>query len=216
MRRSVMKIELCEDNGRFNNGVVSLVILQITQNDGSVVRVPYQADKTIQELYADVGKITLKEGPVLSGNKNNVFSSELLNQIDREPHLKIVGKEHVIQNEDIVKCVKLHPRDPGSDCDLVVGNEYRVIGSIRKGGTLLFYEVLDDNSGTKIRIPTFPDEIELVSKFIPPPPRKQVFEITKKCPKCGEVNSLELNGNQYSGECTKCGVLLTQERKVNV
>ncbi len=205
-----MKIELCEDNGCFNNGVVSLVILQITRDNGSITRVPYQADKTIKELYDDIGKMTLKDLPTL--NRSSIIQPTYDSYFEVKD--SIIGvKNLTIQNEDIVKCVKLHPRDPGADCDLVVGNEYRVIGSIRKGGEILYYEVLDDNSDVKIRIQTYPDEIELVRKHVPPPPRKQVFETTKKCPECGEISSLELNGSQYSGECTKCGILMIQERK---
>ena len=51
-----MKIELCEDNGFLNDGKPTLVVLVVTLDDGKSIRIPYQAENTIQQLYNDVKK----------------------------------------------------------------------------------------------------------------------------------------------------------------
>lgn len=206
-----MKITLCEDNGRFNNGAVSLVILEIVQDGGIVIRIPYQADKTIAELYADVGKVAkVVPTPVITNKVSEVFPVEKI-----AAH-EIPMDRFSIEREDIVKCVKLHPRDPEAGCELTVGNEYRVIDISKQKGVIAYYEVLDDKSDNKIRIPVMPDEIELVRKRVMPAPRKQVFEIIKRCDACGEVNSMELNGDNYECSCIKCKKFLSEKRNLVV
>ena len=151
-----MKIELCEDNGFLNGGKPTLVVLVI---DGKH-RIPYEATKTIQELYADVAKVcdidaTLQLETALS-------PLYLSNEIKPTTTGKFDLTE--IQKEDIVKCIKVHPREEGADCDLEIGDEYRVLSITKDRGQATSYDIVDDNSPTPYRIRCIADEIELSRK----------------------------------------------------
>lgn len=208
-----MKIELCEDNGFLNDGKPTLVVLVI---DG-IHRIPYEATKTIQELYVDVGKFKdrpMTAGEILSNNPAPKFqnipmpdtSAELLNAIDLKQ----------IQREDVVKCVKVHPRTEGADEDLKVGNEYRVLSVSKKNGQVITYDVVDDKAGTKYRITCLPDELELLRKRSPKtkPVKKDYFQEIAKCAQCGTENALDLEGDKYVGECEKCQARLEKARPI--
>lgn len=197
-----MKIEICEHDG-FISGKPTLVILLITFPDGKQVRFPYKANRTLAQMFGDVQKLNIIE-------ESRSFNKEHL--------LKIVDciqkrEDGIIEREDIVRCVKLHEREQGSDNDLAVGNEYRVVNIEKLNGQIVAYEVIDDNADFRMRIKVFPEEIELVRKFVPPAPRKQVFEVTKTC-QCGQINALELNGDRYEGKCEKCGKTLYEKRNI--
>lgn len=195
-----MKIELTDSNGCIQpDGIPTLVILLI---DG-MRRIPYPADRTIQQLYYDVQKLNKDAtGPHGQGSVGEVAPQQL------PPPLQDLN---TIQREDIVKCVKMRPRDPGSNQDLKVGDEYRVVEIISKNKIVEGYELIDDNSDFRMRITVTPDEIELVRKAPPKKPREMNFQITKNC-ECGEINVLELNGNQYECNCVKCGKHLIENR----
>ncbi len=189
-----MKIELCEDNGFLNDGKPTLVVLVI---DGKH-RIPYEATKTIQELYVDVGKMTDVKVQQIHNFLDTVSESDtdkLLDNINEFPG---------IEKEDIVKCIKVHPREEGSDCTMEVGNEYRVLSIKIERGKILSYEIVDDSTTESFRMRVFPDEIELLRKRkVKTNPVKKDYkqEIVKHC---GEHNVLELVGDTYVGECIKC------------
>lgn len=192
-----MKIELCEDNGFLNNGKPTLVVLVI---DGKT-RIPYEATKTIQELYFEVAN--LSQAPAVC---------EIVKE---EPKVVEVAESKDIEREDIVKCVRLEKDLDGNvNEDVEIGKEYRIIDIIKVQGNLACYEVLDDNKDDKIRIPIRPDEVELVRKHFKKKPRRQSYEITKRCAECKEDNSLLLNDvtGQYECECSKCGCKLVEMR----
>jgi hypothetical protein len=120
-----------------------------------------------------------------------------------------------IQQEDIVECVTVRERDPGTDADLipVIGKEYRVIKTVKRGNTVEFYEVLDDSAGTKIRMPLFYAEVKLKRKHVPSPPRVVIPSIIKRC-LCGEDNALLLTSSgNYHGNCEKCGLKMEDHVK---
>lgn len=212
-----MKIEICEDNGFMNDGVPTLVVLLVTMDNGKHTRVPYQADKTIQELYADVQKI--KEPPlVYNGDKQLPLDYNPANIIfPLESNMPKFSNSKTIEREDIVKVTNLKlDLDGNPNPELTVGEEYRVVSIIRSNGVIKYYELMNDKKDDKLRIPCFPSEVELVRKFVPPPPRREgIFEITKKCI-CGEVNALELNGDVYQGTCDKCGTKIEERRGLRV
>jgi len=204
-----MKIEICEDNGFMNDGKPTLVILLI---DGTR-RVPYPADKTIQQLYEDVAK--MGNGPLVKDNFNDM-------PLDIHPlpmtrwgvdHVAGAIKDYnkIIQREDIVKCIKAYGREGNND--LVVGNEYRVIDIEKVNGQVYSYEVIDDNAPIRYRISVAPEEIELLRKApIQPPKNNSYRDIIKKC-ECGEQNALVLTGDKYVGKCSKCGCSLIEHKK---
>jgi len=211
-----MKIELCEDNSFLNDGTPTLVVLVITLNDGKNVRIPYQADKTIQELYVDANKMIEKMGVHTNINQIETFVNQSIPKTGSE----LLGKKdensaNEIQREDIVKCVKKHPREAGADDDLEVGNEYRVIFVKKKRDQVLYYDVLDDKAENRYRINVLPDEIELVRKRKPKtnPVKKNYKQEIISCD-CGEQNALDLIGDRYEGTCEKCGCHLVKERSV--
>jgi len=193
-----MKIELTDDNGVLNGGKPTLVVLVI---DGKT-RIPYEATKTIQELYCDVANLTQLPASV-----------EIIEEIVKpEP---VVSDCSDIEREDIIKCVRLEKDLDGNvNEEVEIGKEYRVIDIIKLQGALVCYEVLDDAKDDKMRIPVRPDEVELVRKHFKKKPRRQLYEITKKCAECREDNSLLLNEatGQYEAECSKCGAKLVELR----
>ena len=207
-----MKIELCEDNGFLNNGKPTLVVLVI---DGKI-RIPYEATKTIQELYQDVAKMPQPKDMSLD---ENIPSIALNDPTFEKTEKKESSYLNEIEREDIVKCIKKYERDPGADDDLVIGNEYRILDIKKKNGEVIQYDVLDDNADMRIRIPVFPDEIELTRKRIIQPKRSVVPDMIKKCGQCKEENALlKVSEGRYEGICEKCGSRLIEnigEKHVN-
>jgi len=241
-----MKIELTDDNGMLHDGKPTLVVLVI---DG-VTRIPYEATKTIQELYEDVGKFTInsinKEASELSGvniipksplvlNPDNVtlplnlrpsdFIVERATKSERDlleqDKAKLIDLS-TIQKEDIVKCVKIHPRDDGltnvevPDSGLVIGNEYRVFRIKIELDKLIFYEIIDDNSKDQQLISCLPDEIELLRKrkVKTNHVKKDYKQEIMKCAQCRTDNALDLVGDKYIGECVKCQARLEKPRPI--
>lgn len=207
-----MKIELCEDNGFLNNGKPSLVVLVVTTADGKQKRFPYAAKNTIQQLYVDIRQaMSLPSNPAMP------------EEIEERAEISTIDKKmdnttsNVIAREDTVKCVNVVERDVGLESDMIpkVGKEYRILNIIKRDGKVSLYEVLDDAADNKIRIPVFPSEVELAKKFVPPPPRKMTYSVTRKC-SCGEVNAIDLNndGEKYSGVCMSCGLVIEEKRSL--
>ena len=67
-----MRIELCEDNGILNGGKPTLVIVLI---DGKQ-RIPYPAEKTIQELYEDVRVLSINRTMPLESLEHHQISTQ--------------------------------------------------------------------------------------------------------------------------------------------
>ncbi len=211
-----MKIELCEDNGFLNDGKPTLVVLVI---DGKT-RIPYEATKTIQELYEDVGKFALnsinKEASEISGV--NIISEPSADSVYNSIQEMYKESANQIQKEDIVKCVKIHPREEGADCDLEVGDEYRVLSISKNKGQDISYDVVDDNSPTPFRIKCMPDEVSLLRKrkIKTNPVKKDYKQEMMKCSNCGTQNALNLcedesiegHYQKYVGNCSECKSLL--------
>lgn len=213
-----MKIELCEDNGVLNGGNVTLVVLQVTQDNGKIVRIPYEANKTIQDLYSDIARMPLDilpsvkpipAGPIPRKKDPSSIVSEILGQ--DQP-----VDPNAIEREDLVKCVQVIKREFGIDLNTTpqMGRIYRVIDIMKVDGNVLGYDVLDDQANNKIRIPAFANEVVLHQKHVKQAPRLTVFSVTKTCHNCQELNALNLNdeGTMYTGKCSKCQVVLSEPR----
>lgn len=222
-----MIIQLCEDDGFLHDGKPELVVLMIKTDDGKTHRIPYPASRTIEELYIDARKLSTdklnsKPEPFTDAIKSLASSDQdgIPETSDDKPlYLAPNPNANTIEREDRVVCVKIKKDMDGNDIErdvpIVVGNEYRVINIIRaKDGGILVYEVLDDESQNKIRIPCFPEEIFLARKFVPGPPRKMVFEEVVTCTRCNEQTAIRLNeqGTKYEGACAICGQALSCER----
>ena len=212
-----MKIELCEDNGFLNDGNPTLVVLVINGKH----RIPYEATKTIQELYVDAHKYKDEPPDVIQPEKPSPsFISPTISESSScsAPPAKLdIVEIDDIEREDIIRCHRLEKDLDGNvNEELTIGNEYRVINIIKQQNKLLCYEVLDDKADNKIRIPIRPDECELVKKHYKQIPRVQIFELKKKCSNCQEENALPLNKetNQYEISCVKCGSWMSEKRPV--
>lgn len=207
-----MRICLEEDNGLLNDGKPTLVVLVI---DGKT-RIPYEATKTIQELYIDARKYKDEPADVVNPLKGFVKGASEAMARDRATFDdKIIDavKLDEIEREDIVKCIKQEKDIDGNvNEEIEVGKEYRVIDIYKSQGKLAYYEVLDDAENGKIRIPILPREVELVRKHIIQPRRSTIPDMIKKCGACGEQNAILLNGDKYEGKCEKCGADITAER----
>lgn len=197
-----MRIELCEDNGVLNGGKPTLVIVLI---DGKT-RVPYPADKTIQQLYEDVYRML----PTIP------FKQPEIPQISTPTPIMNTSIGSIeIEREDMVKCVKVIKREIGMDLNNTpkMGGIYRVLDIHKAGGEVIGYDVLDDVANNKIRMPVFKDEVALHQKFVKPAPRIEVLSVTKLCA-CGEISAIPLNeeGSMYIGPCSKCSAQLVEKR----
>jgi len=212
-----MKIELTDDNGVLHDGKPTLVVLVI---DG-VKRIPYEATKTIQELYEDVAKMPL----VLDSNEvllplnlstSDIHSPQVYTDQENKSAPMIDGLliENVIQKEDIVKCIKVHERLEGADVDLEVGGEYRVLSIKKERGQVMSYDLMNDSSTNQFRITCTPDEVQLLRKRQPKtnPVKTDYKQEIMKCAVCSTDNALELVGDKYVGECLKCKARLEKPR----
>lgn len=215
-----MRIEIIADNGFINNAVhesktgdATLVIVQVTLEDGKSKLIPYEANKPICQLINDIKKS-------ININMNVCVNPEIVLTVQTPLEKYIEKRDKIILNafierEDLVKCVKVITREVGMDIDNSPskGKIYRVIDIHKAGGEVIGYDVIDDVSGNKVRMPVFKDEVELHQKFVKPPPRIEVFSVTKLC-QCGEISALPLNeaGDMYAGKCVKCGSDLVEAR----
>ncbi len=212
-----MKITLCEDNGALNDGKVTLVCLEI---DGKV-RIPYEASKTIQELYADVAKINVDA--VILGQKPAPLSEVPAIYADKleEEGVKVESRliNDSIEREDIVVCVETVKDFDDKELegrDFEVGKEYRVLDIYKSQGQITHYDLINDAKDDSLRIPAFPKEIKLARKKTPQPARAVIMETMKKCGACSTMNALPLIGDQFEGVCEKCGAKLIEARSLNV
>ena len=171
-----MRIELAEDNGFMNDGKPTLVVLVITTDDGKQRRIPYEASRTIQELYQDVSRMPVSKDS--TGGFSTMLSAPgtreglvLIAPPDKSVDIiiKNIGQLE-IDREDIVKCLRT-VTDIDNRVLLEKGKEYRVIEIIKQNGQLIGYEVVDDNADAQRRTPCFADDVQLLKKFVAPPPR---------------------------------------------
>lgn len=192
-----MKIELCEDNGLISNdNIPTLIIVLVTFDDGKQVRIPYEANRTIEQLYKDVRGISFIPPiniPVMPATQieNNKPKNNLSNTICRE---------------DIVKCIKLEKdMDGNTNPDLEIGKEYRVIDIYKSNGMVTYYEVLNDNADAKIRISVLPSEVELLRKFVPGLPKRNVKSTALNC-ECGGIMQFLFfpSDGKFHGHCDAC------------
>lgn len=145
-----MEIRICEDNGCMcADGKPSLVVLVVMFDNGNQVRVPYEAGKTIADLYFDIKKLDKQgAGTALGGEnittllpidikkeqqhrKEMVYPGVTMSEPEAKP--LAVDQSLTIQREDLVKVVNVLPRfkdqtgnelmDPGIEA----GGIYRVM-----------------------------------------------------------------------------------------
>lgn len=222
-----MQIQLCEDDGLFHDGIPTLVVLVIKFDDGKTKRIPYPADRTISALYEDLNSIApqvaeLPQEPINDFEKTYRETVNVLaNRIQRNEALEAnknnskIDKSNIIEKEDIVTMVKMHERDKGATCDLIVGNDYRVMECIGPRVTLPGrnditqmiegYDVIDDHAPIQRRLRVFPDEIVLKSKRLSKIIEKVIaVEEILPCPYCQKSLSLVLEGTDFVGNCENC------------
>ncbi len=225
-----MQITLCEDNSLFHDGVPTLVVLVVKFDDGKQKRIPYQADKTISELYKDLALIAPKVSndamitpllhDVIEDIKKEItpekFSEKISNMSESLDKMVRENKSNTIEKEDIVTLTMLDPgRNKDATCNLIVGQELRVISVISTGVTLpgqdeitkivQGYDVVNDKGDRPERTRVYPNEVTLLRKRTAPVIAKNnvVSEILN-CPSCNAPNALGLDGDTYKGECTDC------------
>lgn len=230
-----MQITLLEDDSIFFDGVPKNVVLSIVFDDGSKKRLPYSAEKSIAALYEDISRIAPMVSqlpqqeelqynePIFLKSKLTVVAPTIVNEVAKEVFKE--DKSHVIEKEDIVTLIKLEDRGEGASCDLVVGQEYRVISVIQSGVTLPGqdritqivhgYDVVNDHGDRPERTRVFPHEVTLKRKRIPPPAfvKSKVEEILH-CPHCDAINALALDGITFKGVCSGCQQDIAIERVI--
>jgi hypothetical protein len=206
-----MKISLMEDNGFLFGGVPSLVVVEVTFDDGRVVRFPYEAGSTIADLYSALGGMNKSEVIIANGTSAPVKLAPSAPAPVKEFKERLMpsGDTTKIEKGDIVKCVFLENRNdhagkPGDDL-LFVGNKYRVT-KVTSGG----YEVLDDDAPMKFKLFLMRHEVELFEKGKPIAPKVLFPEREFNCPKCNLLCYCGLQNGFFTGKCD-CG----QEIKIS-
>lgn len=222
-----MQITLCEDDGIFFEGVPRNVIIVVQFDDGKRVRLPYSAEKSISSLYEDLNNISSKvsDQPMMGLEQlrdravESVSTPKIKSFFESKtplPAKVVVDKSNVIEKEDIVSLVMLDPgRDPGATCELVVGQEYRVVRVYSSGVTLPGrtditqivngYDIVDDYGPRQERTRVFPNEVQLLRK------RKAAIEKGESkieeilyCTFCDTLNAMFLDGDVFKCNCSAC------------
>lgn len=216
-----MQILLREDDGLFFGGIPRNVILEVTFDDGKKIRVPYSAEKSISALYEDLSSIA----PQIKESTLDI-PEEVVSPPEDFKHPLNVNKDHsrevskdrsnVIEREDFVTLTRLDEgRDKGATCDLILGNEYRVLKVYSTGITkpgenkitqiVNAYDVVDDSAARPERTRVFPHEVVLSRKRNTPPPLAPVkIEEILACPVCQDHNVCILEGDTFKGLCESC------------
>lgn len=222
-----MQIMLCEDDSMFHNGVPTLVVLLVKFDDGKQKRIPYPADRTIAALYQDL--VSIAPQVAQDAQQSTFFSEEdiavrELKTLIPEVKLKVAANHinatlvnsSIIEKEDIVTLVRLDEnRDKRASCDLVIGQEYRVISVISTGVTMpgqdqitkiaQGYDVVNDKGDRPERTRVFPHEVALLRKRTSPVINKElIMSEILDCPHCTASNALGLNGSAFEGVCDQC------------
>ena len=208
-----MKIIL-EENDSFiqDDGRATMIIVAVTKDDGKTIRFPYQAvDRSICDLIDDInkkiGKATVIERVMESSPAQAIPPSQAL--------ASLVGGEGKIKREDLVKCIKLLPRDKFAPIDMVIGGVYRVLEL--PTDKRAYYEIIDDTDYHKAEIPrriqAYPEEIEFYQKRKPPIPKEVGrFEEIFNCPQCQKrIVCNRMDDNKYHGKCEDCDLGFTSD-----
>lgn len=212
-----MKIVL-EENDSFiqSDGIATMVVVAVTKDDGKVVRFPYTAmSKTISDLISDINEKIGNAIPSVIERIENTESSYL------KPFesIKSLIKESdgQIKKEDLVKCIKLLPRDKDAPIDMVIGGIYRVLELPKN--KIPYYEVIDDTdyhrADTPRRVAAFPEEIAFFAKRKSPIPKEVGrFEQLINCPLCQKrISCVRMDDNKYHGLCEDCQHEIVHENK---
>ena len=176
----------------------------IAEKGGKITSRPYDPNMTVETLFR------LFTNSVESKEKGYIAAAEEISPVrsDRRP-----GD---IQKRDIVKCVKVLPRE-NSTVELKLDREYTVLGVLKAkdfdGNPVRVFELLDPEVG---RIQAFQEEVEFLRENIPFVPVNRNFKEAMLTCKCGEENSVVKLPEQeaYTGVCVKCGEELVLDKAI--
>lgn len=100
-----MKIELCEDNGFLSDdGKPTLVVLVVTHDNGNKTRIPYEAGKTIANLYEDARRLALK--PCFEMNEQINQIEDIVTGVD----IQCKNEWHILSAAQYEKKYGAYPR----------------------------------------------------------------------------------------------------------
>lgn len=215
-----MQITLGEDDSIFNAGVPKTVVISVVFDDGRKLRVPYDAGKTIADLYKQLSAVSAIKTvlPTMAAPIEEIAPAATGQPAaPRIPTpTPTVDKSNVIEREDIVTLVKALPRGEGETTDhLIIGHEYRVLSVHSSGVTLPgtstitkivhSYDIINDTAPRPERIRVHPSEVQLLRKRKPPVPKVagKIEEILA-CPNCQALNACYLEDQVFKGQCTSC------------
>ena len=215
-----MEITLKEDNGLFFDGVPTLVVVDVVLNDGRRVKFPYEAGRTISDLYLDLSCLKVPEkvaaevmartDPPTFKLAHSVEVPDVVHQVP-QPVSRETPDPNKIEKGDIVRCIFLenrndHAGNPAT-IDLAVGGMYRVTKVVQGG-----FMVLDDHAPMKFNLFLARHEVELAKKGEPIEKKKLFLEEGVNCPKCNTLVYCGLHNGFYIGKC-ECGQGINVSRK---
>jgi hypothetical protein len=200
----VIKIELTDGDGDIHDdGLPRLIVVNVTYSGGKVKRFPWQADKSITELFGALGNVKV--------SRENIEESITKEDIEavRKVVLADAGiRSTEIERGDIVKCVKINGQNlgpaAGGTIFLRKGALYEVQEVLQVG-----YEVVEVNGAEMRRILADFDEVELVEKGkLSRAAKDLTLTAVRKCPACGEDTAIPKGDNGYMGACSGCQAML--------
>lgn len=179
-------IELGEGDGLlYPDGLPRLVIVT-----SGATRIPYPADRTISQLYADIAR--LGTPMVVSSSIQTTEASVSFTSTSSNPDL--------IEKGDTVTFTG----SPIDGEDLTTGTDCHILDLIKQNGVLVGYEIINDAAATPRRISVLASDVILVRKYVPPTKVEGLKEQVFTCA-CGEQGVAVKGDGVYTGVCSHCG-----------
>lgn len=174
--------------------------LDIQQDDEGLPKLVLTARQGAKSFKCDYGAGDITVASLFKELKADL-NQEPIKESTVEVDISVERNNCAISKNDIVKCHSIMERELGAPSELEIGKLYHVLDIIKKNGVLLYYEVSNDDN--PMRIVALPEEIEYV-RTVPKQKKIMKMETLEPCSECGELVSLTLNADIYSGFCEKC------------
>jgi len=198
-----------EENDSFiqPDGVATMIVVCVKVG-AKVIRFPYAANRSMSALIQDINA-KIGDAPMAEVRREVVELNTNPKTTPIETIRQLAGEsDGQIKKEDLVKCVKILPRDKDAPIDMEIGGIYRVMAL--PSNKVPYYEIIDDTDFHKAeiprRVPAYPEEIAFFQKRkLPIPKEVGRFEDFFPCELCQKkIVGYRMDDNKYHGQCPEC------------